>query len=164
MVTTYELKKVDSKVLAEYILEREGKMSHLKLQKLLYLVAGYHLAYFDAPLVADQFEAWVHGPVSRKLYNSLKQYSILYSDIQYKPEDGELSPRERLEQTLTSDQLDLIDEVLDLYGKDSGLQLEQLTHQQSPWLNARTHCAPGDKCEQVISNEDIRSYFKTLLA
>ena len=57
MVTTYELKKVDSKVLAEYILEREGKMSHLKLQKLLYLVAGYHLAYFDAPLVSDQFEA-----------------------------------------------------------------------------------------------------------
>ena len=68
------------------------------------------------------------------------------------------------ENGFTVDTATRLDEVLDLYGKDSGLQLEQLTHQQSPWLNARTHCAPGDKCEQAISNEDIRSYFKTLLA
>ncbi|MDR1722691.1 MAG: DUF4065 domain-containing protein [Tannerella sp.] len=84
MTVVNNLGKIDSLVLANYILETVGKMSHLKLQKLLYLVQGYHLAYFGKPLIDDKFEAWVHGPVSRKVFGSLKDKSLLYADICYR--------------------------------------------------------------------------------
>ena len=58
--------KIDSVILAEYILFKCGKMSHLKLQKLLYYVQAFHLAYFDSPLVDDEFEAWLHGQFQEK--------------------------------------------------------------------------------------------------
>ena len=57
LLTTKKISKIDSELLTEYILSKYGKMSHLKLQKLLYYVQAFHLAYFDSPLIDDDFEA-----------------------------------------------------------------------------------------------------------
>lgn len=43
----------------------------------------YSLAYFGKPLIEDNFEAWVHDPVCRRLYDNLKDKSKLYSDVAY---------------------------------------------------------------------------------
>ena len=48
---------------AEYILEREGAISTMKLQKLLYFAQGWSLAITNEPLFEDDFEAWSSGPV-----------------------------------------------------------------------------------------------------
>ena len=74
-----QLQKIDVLVLSDYIIKHYGPMSHLKLQKLLFYCDAYHLAYFDTELISDKFEAWVHGPVCRKVYDSLKinQFSML---------------------------------------------------------------------------------------
>jgi uncharacterized phage-associated protein len=154
------LSKVNSSKLAEYILEKEGNMSHLKIQKLLYFIEGYHLAYFDESLIDDNFEAWVHGPVSRELYNQLKDKSILYSDISFEQQEGEVLPSTFLKNNLTSEQLSLIDEVLDLYGKETAFALESITHQQKPWIETREGFADAEKCEKIIPKDKIKSYFK----
>ncbi len=129
--------KIDSRLLADYILEKHGPMSHLKLQKLLYLVEGYHLAYFDQSLIDDDFEAWTHGPVSRKIYDLLKDKSRLYADLDYFHDAGKVLPSDLMRDILTRDQFDLVNEVLALYDKESGFELEALTHSQAPWINAR---------------------------
>ena len=64
---------------------------------------------------------------------------------------------------LTSEQLSLINEVLDLYSKDSALDLESLTHSQAPWINARKGYAPGDRCTKIIPKRDIKDYFKKFI-
>ncbi len=64
IATQKEIAKVDSLLLSEFILFKYGPMSHLKLQKLLFYAQALHLAYFDEPIIEDDFEAWVHGPVS----------------------------------------------------------------------------------------------------
>ncbi len=76
--TLTDLQTIDSELLAQYILWKVGKASHLKVQKLLYYIQGYHLAYFDEPVIEDDFEAWVHGPVSRRLFDRLKDKSLLH--------------------------------------------------------------------------------------
>ena len=81
IVAIKNINMTDSELVAEYILFKYGPMSHLKLQKLLYFVQGYHLAYFGKPLFEDDFEAWVHGPVSRKLFEKHRAESILYKEI-----------------------------------------------------------------------------------
>ena len=120
------LQKIDSVVFSDYILKHYGPMSHLKLQKLIFYCDAYCLAYFDKELVTDQFEAWVHGPVSRKVYNSLKDKSILYSDLIYSKKEGEDVDVEFGK--LTQDQQDLILSVLGDLSKWTGIELEAATH------------------------------------
>lgn len=138
-------------------------MSHLKLQKLLYYIEGHHLAYFEESLMDDEFEAWVHGPVSRKIFNAIKEHSLLYDEIVYKQEEGEPNPKDVLHQTLSTEQIELIDEVIDSYGGFTGMQLENMTHKEFPWLEARRGFAPGDKCNQKISKVSMHSYFTSLV-
>ncbi len=158
------LGKIDSTILAAHILYAYGPMSHLKLQKLLYLIEGYHLAYFDgASLIDDEFQAWVHGPVSRKIFDQLKDKSVLYGDLGYTLSEGEQEPHKMMEMELSTEQLELISEVMDMYKGDSGLTLEGITHNQTPWIKARVGYSMGEKCENVISKEDMRAYFSQLV-
>lgn len=157
------VQSIDSKILADYVLEQKGSMSHLKLQKLLYLIEGYHLAYFQESLIDDDFEAWVHGPVSRKIYDSFKGKAVLYGDVCYDPPHGAESRVDVLGNILTYGQMEIIDEVLDLYGNDSGLVLESITHSQEPWINARKGVPQGDRCDKSISKNEMKAYFMQFL-
>ncbi len=164
MNTIKELPTIDSKTLASYILCKYGSMSHLKLQKLIYFVEGYHLAYFQGKsIVKDDFEAWAHGPVSRTLYNELKEYSILYGDVKYIHEVGTLSPIDVVNSILCSSQIELIDEVMELYIRETGMTLEGITHQQSPWISARQGLSPYEKCNNIIDKKQMQEYFSNLL-
>ncbi len=48
---------------ARYILEKRGRMSAMKLQKLVYYSQGWHLVFDGEPLFAERIEAWANGPV-----------------------------------------------------------------------------------------------------
>lgn len=65
------------KAIANAFLQRafneKKPVGHLKLQKLVYIAHGYHLAFTDGvPLVDEPFEAWDYGPVCRDLYDEFK--------------------------------------------------------------------------------------------
>lgn len=154
------LQKIDSIDLVNYILYKYGPMSHLKLQKLLFYCDAYHLAYFDAELVNDKFEAWVHGPVSKKVFDFLKDKSLLYADLHFSG-DAEHTMSSYLK--LTTDQRDLIDDVLSVLSLWSGMQLETATHREKPWQEMRVDLGIGDKCNREISKETTKVFYKTEL-
>lgn len=158
-----QMNKVDSQLLAEYILFKSGPMSHLKLQKLLYYADALHLAYFDQPLIDDDFEAWVHGPVSRKIFDTVRDLSILYDNISYVKDSDPATPDVLLKEQLTEDQLELIDEVLEEYGKLSQYQLETLSHSEYPWQNARRGYAFADRCSKIIDKQITKEFYKSQL-
>ena len=152
------LKEIDSIAISNYILKHYGPMSHLKLQKLLFYCDAYHLAYFDKQLISDKFEAWVHGPVSRKVYQKLSGKSILYSDVSYSKidkidEDTEFD-------NLTLSQKELLNSVLEELNPWTGLQLEKATHNEDPWIKARRGYGEADKCTVEIDKELTRTYYK----
>ncbi len=159
--TTHRINKIDSELLTEYILAKYGKMSHLKLQKLLYYVQAFHLAYFESPLIDDDFEAWLHGPVSKKIFDKIKDFSVLYNDIDYKGEVETVVGT--LKHLLTTEQISLIDDVLIEYSSLTGTQLENLTHSEDPWINARKECSFGDACRVVIPKDIMAQYYKDQL-
>ena len=145
-------KTVDVLEVAKYILFRmaeKGKtLNHLKLQKLLYYVQAWHLVYADEPLFDEEFEAWLHGPVIRKVWNYYKTFSIMLDTLPY----------EETEINITEDQRELIDDVLDEYGDKSGYYLECLTHSEKPWQEARKQ---GENT--VIDKESIKNFYGALL-
>lgn len=155
-----EIGKTNAQLLAEYILQEYGAMSHLKLQKLLYYCEAYHLAYVDEALIRQEFEAWVHGPVCRDVYNNLKDTSLLYSDISIIVDEEIYNPKSEIKKILTSEQLDVITEVLDELSTWTGLELENATHKELPWLEARVGYSPAERCNQTISKETMKRFYK----
>ncbi|MEI9918540.1 MAG: Panacea domain-containing protein [Bacteroidota bacterium] len=152
--------QIDSLVLSDYILYMGGSMSHLKLQKLLFYVQAYHLAYFEKPLIEDDFQAWAHGPVSRKVYNSLKDNTRLYDQVSYVRGPKEEHVKKIVRKTLTDDQKNLVDEVVEMFSDLTGLQLENLTHNEKPWIKARKGVAAGERSDNVISKDSIRKFYR----
>jgi len=155
-----DIAKIDSYELAEYILLKWGPMSHLKLQKILYYVEGYHLAYFDKSIIEDDFQAWIHGPVSRKIYDTLKDKSILYAELGYVQTNGSKNPNDVLKETLTKDQIDFINETVEELNGFSSTQLENMTHNEEPWLSARKGYNASDRCEVVIDKDLMKKFYR----
>lgn len=129
-------------------------LSLLKLQKLVYYAQAWHLAFYKKPLFDGKFQAWVHGPVSRQLYARYAATKSLYSDMQasdissgFDPEKLSLAERRH------------IDGVLEAYAKFSGGQLEEMTHNEAPWIEARKGYEPAQRCEVVIDENLMASYY-----
>lgn len=150
--------KIDIQTLAGYILKYFGPMSHLKLQKLLYYCQAYHLAYFEEPLFEEDFEAWVHGPVCRDVYNILKGKSVLYSDVSYDKYD--FNSKKLLKSSISSDQFTLVNDVLNTLNQWTGGELEQSTHKDAPWNIARKELPPNHPSTNIIDKKIMLDFYK----
>lgn len=149
------LKKINSEDLAKWIVQEVKSVNHLKLQKLLYLCEAWHLGYFEHSLIDDEFEAWVHGPVTKKIWIQFKDKSNLYNEISKPKESDMLKELEGLNQ----EQKELIGEVLGEYGDKSSYYLEALTHDDAPWIEARRGKAIDEKSNQVIDKALLKKTY-----
>lgn len=53
-----------------------SRLDAMKLQKLVYIAHGWRLAQSGEPLTGDRPEAWIIGPVYRRLFDALTAYGI----------------------------------------------------------------------------------------
>ena len=133
---------------ARYILEKQGTMSTMKLQKLCYYAQAWSLVWDDQPLFDEDFQAWANGPVCRELFLKTQgQYSVSAKD-----ETGGLG-------NLTANQKDTIDQVLTHYGSHDAQWLSQLTHMEEPWNRARAGLPAGVGCDHIITKESMAVYY-----
>ena len=149
---------------SDYIISRvksedNSSLSVLKHQKLLYYIQAWHLALKKVVLFDGEFQAWVHGPVQRDIFNQYRDTKDMYSelvleDIQDKEGINNLTEVEKLH----------INSVLDVYMKYTPSQLEYMTHSELPWIKARGGAAPCDRCESVISEDDMQMYYSSRLS
>jgi uncharacterized phage-associated protein len=149
---------------ADYIIVKTSddgaSPSLLKLHKLVYYAQAWHLALHGTRLFSPgRFEAWVHGPVSRELYKRFASRKILYSavtrdDIRPWFDINSLDPKERSH----------IDEVLEVYAGLTGAQLEQMTHEEDPWIRARGALSPSARCEIEIDEDLMTKYYAARVA
>ncbi len=58
--------------------EQNTPISPLKLQKLAYLVHGWHLACFNQPAIENEPEAWPYGPVFPDIYHAQNFWKLAY--------------------------------------------------------------------------------------
>lgn len=138
--------------------EGDTDLSALKHQKLLYYIQAWHLAFYQKPAFEADFQAWIHGPVNREIYELYKDKKYLYSEMNLE-DITDTGVAEKLE-----DELKLhIDTILDGYAKFSATQLEIMTHQEEPWIEARKGFAPNQRCENIINNETMQKYYAARL-
>jgi uncharacterized phage-associated protein len=128
----------------------------LKLQKLLYYCQAWSLAFGRGPLFRGQFQAWIHGPVSREIYDRFIRKSM-YAPIT-------IDDVQSFEGDLSDDDIQLISSVLSAYGGMTGDQLEYLTHVEWPWQEARQGVAPNQRSERLISEKTMGDCYQQRIA
>jgi len=130
---------------AETVLSFES-VTHKKLQKLCYYICAWHYTVFNIEICDAEFEAWVHGPVSPELYYQYKKYGW---GLINQTKDSALPYRK----------VEFIKNILNIYGGLDADQLEDMTHDESPWKNARKGLSKWAHSDNKISNEDIYNYY-----
>lgn len=118
----------DSRVVANRFLtlaaERGDALTPMQLLKLVYIAHGWMLGLYGRPLIRDDVEAWQYGPVIPRLYNAVRSFRS-------QPVVG---PLQAMNEVLDPQELSIVDQVYDIYGKLSGPVLSRMTHaQNTPW-------------------------------
>lgn len=138
----------------DLILLRQGSISLVRIQTLLYYTQAWHLALRGRPLFPGRFQAWVHGPISREIFDRFRDRTRLGSAG---PEDI----REGFDPTrFPQDQTGFVDTVLETYTGLDGIQLSEMARREPPWLTARTGYGPPERCEVEIDEALMGSYYQ----
>src|SRR5262245_25223102 len=141
MLTVYDV--------AAYILQKQGPMTTMKLQKLVYYAQAWSLVWDDAPLFNERIEAWANGPVVPELFHKHKK--------QYLVEKCDGNPN-----VLTRAQKKTVDAVLKTYGDQTSQWLSELSHLEEPWRKARRGLAPGERGDNEITLASMHSYYSRI--
>ena len=143
--------KVRAADVADYILKKQGSVSAMKLQKLVYYAQAWSLVWTDRALFNDDLQAWADGPVVPALYRKHKGKFLLSKGF-FGGDPDRLSP----------EQGDVVDKVLAFYGAKDAQWLSNLTHLERPWKDARRGLNTGERGSTVISKASIQTYYASL--
>ena len=128
-----------------------SSMTHKKLQKLCYYAKAWYLALYDENLIPESFEAWVHGAVQPDLYQKYKAYGFNYI-----PQVFDTS-------NIPEEFLSFAREIYESYGDLDGDELERINHREDPWINARGELKPWQNCDNTISEDDMKAYYRAMM-
>ncbi len=103
-------------------------------------------------MFAGEFEAWVHGPVNREIYNRFNSTKYLYSEINI---DDCLNRNVNL----SAEDAEFVDFILENYLKYSGAELERISHNEKPWIETRGDLNVNERCDKVIAPELMIEYY-----
>lgn len=136
---------------AAYVMDVLGRpCSTMKLQKLLYYSQGWSLIWDEEPLFDDAIQAWANGPVVYSVFDNHRgRFRVdewRYGDVN----------------ALTEAQMETVQTVVGFYGKYSGQELSELTHDEAPWLEAREGLSPGQRSQRALSLDTMQDFFGNL--
>ncbi|WP_377160619.1 Panacea domain-containing protein [Roseateles sp. UC29_93] len=127
-----------------------------RLHKLLYYVQGWHLVMHERPLFPERFQAWIHGPISKPLFDRFAFDRSLYAMVERRDiREGftfdALSPMER----------DHVDRILDEYAIYPTFQLMRMSREELPWLKARGGIPLDERSERELEESVMRDFFRS---
>ena len=145
---------VSPKDAADFLLcecrERGEVLTNLKLQKLLYYAQAWYLVLQDRSLFSEDFQAWIHGPALPSQYKRFKKF-------EWRPILEEIT-LPILPENIRSHLI----EIVNVFGIETASSLELMTHNERPWLEARSGLPADQPSKEIISKESMRSFYKSL--
>lgn len=151
---TPQASTVQSKNLADFLIlesrERGDLLTPLKLQKLMFYADAWFMALYDEELTSEKFQAWVHGPVALSQYHRFKENK-------WHPILDEVGMPQFDERTTKH-----LNEILDVFGSETGPALEMMTHSEKPWIKARAGIPDDEPCKAYISKKTTKKYYAAL--
>jgi uncharacterized phage-associated protein len=135
---------------AAYILRKHGRMSAMKLEKLVYYCQAWSLVWDDIALFTERIEAWANGPVVPDLFEKHRGMFDVADWLSGDPD------------ALDQDGRETVDAVLDYYAPHSAQWLSDVTHAEPPWRLARIGLSDGERGNNEITLESMAEYYGSL--
>ncbi len=133
---------------ARFLRLRGGRMSYLKLIKLLYFLDREALLRWSRPVTTDRYVSMDNGPVVSRIYDLIREEPVPDTDpfwrryisapdgwdvrLLAEPEASELSPAEQA----------LIDEIFEKHGSMYRWDLVRLSHELPEWQDPNGSAIP----------------------
>ena len=141
--------------LGDYLLRKVNRpageaINLMKLNALLYFCEAWSLAVFDRELIAEEIQAWDHGPVVYSVWEklSMKGWNDLAAD--------DLNAETQLDE----DTVSLLDDVYLAYGEFSTPDLENMIKKDAPWKDARRGLPAWDLSKKPMSKSTMTKFYK----
>ena len=143
---------------------RDGvAVDHMKLQKLVYIAHGWHMAVVGEELISDSVYAWTYGPVIPNLYHRLKRYGSRPITEKVCVDDPETGLPVPACATLPERTTAVMDRVWNSYKGLNGLQLSTLTHKENtPWFKMVGNLPAHQRRNRLILNKLIQEHYLEL--
>ena len=141
----------EPRLAAEQILwlRRGTETTPMHVLKLVYISHGWTLGLYGRSLINEPAEAWRYGPVVPSVYHRYKSF---------RGDPITTEPVDRSDE-FDDEQRDVIEQVHEVYGDFTALQLSALTHKPgTPWDVTYREYGAG----VIIPNELIRDYYRRL--
>lgn len=123
-----------------YIHEFGSPITEMKLHKLMYFTQRESIIQTGEPMFEESFYAWKFGPVLKDIRIAYR-FGLL----------NELPSRDFI-----STYRSIFDKIFSHYAPMNPWSLSRLSHGEYSWNNARKGLGPIDRCENVMSIDDIR--------
>lgn len=144
---------VNSVNIGRYFLHKDSTLTDKQIQKLVYYAYCWYIVkknYGKNDIREKLFdeipEAWIHGPVFPELYKAMTYNRNKFI---------ENKEYESISQDITK----FLDTIFEVYGKFSGNELENLTHNEMPWKKARNGLECDMPSNVKIDDKDIYEYY-----
>ena len=154
--------KKAARQIADYFLnwveqgEESGEaLTNLKMQKLAYYTQGLALAILGRPMFKEEIQAWFLGPVVPDLFWEYKGKGFERGAPITPPRDYCAHDH------FSKEEIKVLDEVFDEYGRFSASKLCDMAHAEPPWQDAWNG---GKGQEAVITHESLKRYFSAQFA
>ena len=132
--------------------EDREEITNKKIQKLLYYAQAWSVTLRNKKIFSNNIQAWVHGPAVTVVYDKFSKYGMKDLTKYYDEENLEIK-------SLTADDIVLLEEIWDVYGKYSANDLEVMSHSEQPWQNARKGLEPYEPSTHVISTTSMKAHY-----
>ncbi len=140
-------------LVAQYLINRLGDVTPLALQKLIYYSQAFFSVLNDGKfLFSADCQAWQHGPVYPEVYSKYKEFGFNPIEV-----NGLLFSTP--EKNLLLKELEVLDNIINTFGRFSGSALREITHLEEPWIEARRGLSPSMRSTNIIHKESILRYF-----
>lgn len=143
---------------------REGyPITHMKIQKLVYIAHGWSLGIKGEDLINERVMAWRYGPVIDSLWHQFRYYGRRAIDELGKTFGYENRKIVETEPRVENDDWadELLKQVWTVYGHLSAIQLSKLTHREgTPWHTIASQFDGHLPKNLVIPNALIQEHYK----
>lgn len=141
-----------------YVFEKLEEVTPLMLQKILYFIQGIYSVLYGQPIFMEDCRAWIHGPVYPEVYD-------LFRDFKYNPiDDARFALLEGTADMLTDGEKKAVDLVVNTFGMYGGKVLERITHNETPWTEARKGYGDSIPSNEIVLKASIMKYYKAVNA
>ena len=126
-------------------------LTHMKIQKLVYISHGWNLALSGDALSYDSIRAWQYGPVIPNLYAELKRFGgrPVTEKVPLLPTQAEIDP--------AGPEMRIVRMVWRSYGKLAAPTLSAITHKpDTPWSVTWSENPYGTINDEVIKQHYLK--------